>query len=142
MDFKKLENICASVIVMAFFLPWVDFGFFSASGYSLPNLASSLNQLGQAFSENGEASTNYFIYIVYLVPLLGSLVLLFGYLNKPIKNICLASGAFNLGGFIYHLVAESEGEIGMYGIGIWITVIASIVMILSTLGYLKKDLQA
>jgi hypothetical protein len=139
-DFKKLENICASVIVVAFFLPWADLGFASVSGYSLPNLVNSMAQLGQAFSDNSEASTNYSIYIVYLVPLLGILILLFGYLNKPIKNICLAACALNLGGFIYHLIAESGGEIGMYGIGIWITLLASIVMLLSTLGYIKRDL--
>ena len=140
-DFKKLENICASVIVLAFFLPWVDFGFFSASGYSLPNLANSMSQLGQAFSNNSEAaSTNYFVYIVYLAPLLGALVLLFGYLNKPIKNICIAAGTINLGGFLYHLVIESEGKVGIYGVGIWLTVLASIVMVLSALGYIKRDL--
>ena len=138
---RKLENICASLIIAAFFLPWVDFGFFSASGYSLPNLASSMSQLGQAFSENSEAaSTNYFIYTVYLVPLLSALVLLYGYLDKPIKNICIAAGTINLGGFLYHLIVESSGEIGMYGIGIWVTVIASILMLLATFGYIKKDL--
>ena len=141
MDFKKLENICASLIIAAFFLPWVDFGFFSASGYSLPNLASSLSQLGQVFSENSEsASTNYFIYAVYVVPLLSALVLLYGYLDKPIKNICIAAGAINLGGFLYLFFTASSVEIGMYGMGIWVTVIASILMLLATLGYIKKDL--
>ena len=138
-NFKELENICASLIVLAFFLPWVDLGFISFSGYSLPILVNSVGSIAQAFDENIQSS-NYKIYLVYIVPLLACLVLFFNYLNKPVKNISLASGLVNIIGFVYHLITQSDGSISMYGIGIWITLLASIIMILSTLGYIKKTL--
>jgi hypothetical protein len=138
-NFKKLENICASIIVLAFFLPWLDLGFISFSGYSLPNLANSMGSIAQSFDENTQSS-NYGVYLVYLVPLLACLVLLFSYLNKPSKNISLASGFVNIIGFCYHLITQSDGSISMYGIGIWITLLASIVMVLSSLGYIKRTI--
>ena len=38
LDFKKIENICAIVLIVAFFLPWVSFGgMLSFAGYQIPN---------------------------------------------------------------------------------------------------------
>ena len=38
-DFKKPENIFFVVLIIAFFMPWVDFyGIVTVNGYQLPNV--------------------------------------------------------------------------------------------------------
>ena len=135
--FKKTEIIAAIVIVVAFFLPWVSFGgLISLSGYELPNFASAMGELGNAFSEDKKTTTDYTLYIVYLVPLLSLAVLLIDYLDKPIKIICLIASSLNIVGFIY-AIFQGGGEIGIYGVGLWITLLASIAMLLASLGFIK-----
>jgi len=138
LDIKKLENICAIIIIVAFFLPWVSLGFISFSGYDLPNLGSLANSFDAAFSENGESSGSANnLYAVYLIPLLSIGILFMEYLGKESKKLCLTAGTLNVVGFLYVLIFETEGDIGMMGIGIWITVLASVVMLLAATGFLK-----
>jgi len=138
LNIKKIENICAIIIIVAFFLPWVSLGFISFSGYDLPNLASFVNSFDAAFSENGESSGSAnSLYAVYLIPLLSISILFMEYLGKESKKLCLTAGTLNVVGFLYVLIFETEGDIGMMGIGIWITVLASVVMLLAAAGYLK-----
>ena len=138
-DFKKIENICAIVLIVAFFLPWLSFGgFFSLAGYELPNAAEGVSSLAGAFSESGEVDTNYSVYLVYLVPLLAVGVLATDYLKSDEKvahYVAIAAGAFPILGFL-SLVIEN----GMEGlaIGIYLTVVAAIVMLLATFGVIKR----
>jgi len=138
LDFKKIENICAIVLVVAFFLPWISLGgIFSFSGYELPNAAQGVNAMAAAFSET-EADTNYVVYLVYLVPLLAVGVLATDYLKSDEKvahYVAIAAGAFPLLGFLY--VVIDKGIEGL-AIGIYLTVIAAIVMLLATFGVIKR----
>jgi hypothetical protein len=142
-NFKKLENICAGVIIVAFFLPWLSIGgFMSFSGYDLPGLANLANEFGAAMSDGeGSSSGANWLYVVYLVPLMAVGILLAEYLGHNNKSICIASGAFNIIGFIV-AVSKAEGEVGMFGIGLWITTLASIVIILSATGVIKYKMQS
>ncbi len=137
-DFKRIENICAIVLVVAFFLPWISFGgMFSVAGYELPNAAEGINAMAAAFSES-EPDTNYVVYLVYLVPLLAVGVLATDYLKSDEKvahYVAIAAGAFPILGFL-SLVIEN-GVQGM-AIGIYLTVIAAIVMLLATFGVIKR----
>ena len=139
LDFKKIENICAIVLVVAFFLPWVSFGgMFSVAGYELPNAAEGINAMAAAWSESGEVDTNYAIYLVYLVPLLAVGVLATDYLKSDEKvahYVAIAAGVFPLLGFLYMVI--DNGMQGM-AIGIYLTVVAAIVMLLATFGVIKR----
>ena len=139
LDFKKIENICAIVLIVAFFLPWVSLGgMFSFAGYQLPNAAEGLNSMAAAFSESGEVDTNYGVYLVYLVPLLAVGVLATDYLKSDEKvahYVAIAAGVLPLLGFLYMVI--DNGMQGM-AIGIYLTVVAAIVMLLATFGVIKR----
>tara|TARA_B100001113_G_scaffold193039_1_gene158278 strand:- start:1627 stop:2058 length:432 start_codon:yes stop_codon:yes gene_type:complete len=140
--FKKLQNICAALIIIAFFLPWVSFGgFFSFSGYDIPGAAKMAGEFGAAMSGGSASSGVNVLYAVYVVPLLAAGILLMEYLGKNSKVLCVASGTFNIIGLIV-VVIKIEGQIGFLSIGIWITAIASIVMMLSSMGVIKNNLQS
>ena len=140
-DFKKIENISAIVIIVAFFLPWISVGgMFSFTGYELPNLAEMASGMRDAFGEEGvESQANYAIYLFYLVPLLAIGVLANDYLKtdeKVSKYTAIAAGAFPILGFIYSII--SAGEITGFAIGIWLTMLAAVVMLLTVFGIIKQ----
>ena len=140
-NFKKIENIAAIVMLVAFFLPWISAGgVFSFSGYELPNLAEMASGMSAAFSEDGAKSqTNYAVYLVYLVPLLAIGVLATDYLKsdkKLSKYTAIAAGAFPILGIIYSIIRA--GEITGFAIGIWLTLLAAIVMLLAVFGVIKQ----
>lgn len=140
-DFKKIENIAAIVMIVAFFLPWISAGgMFSFSGYELPNLAEMASGMSAAFSEDGAKSqTNYAVYLVYLVPLLAIGVLATDYLKsdkKLSKYTAIAAGAFPILGIIYSIIRA--GEITGFAIGIWLTLLAAVVMLLAVFGVIKQ----
>ena len=140
-DFKKIENIAAIVMIVAFFLPWVSAGgMFSFSGYELPNLAEMARGISNSFSEDGvKNQTNYAIYLVYLVPLLAISVLANDYLKsdeKISKYTSIAAGAFPIFGLIFAIMRA--GEITGFAIGIWLTMLAAVVMLLAVFGIIKQ----
>lgn len=140
-DFKKIENIAAIIMIVAFFLPWISAGgMFSFSGYELPNLAEMASGMSAAFSEDGAKSqTNYAVYLVYLVPLLAIGVLATDYLKsdkKLSKYTAIAAGAFPILGIIYSIIRA--GEITGFAIGIWLTLLAAVVMLLAVFGVIKQ----
>ena len=137
MNFKKIENICAIAIIVAFFLPWISLGFISFSGYDLPNLASSMAEFGAAFSDTPASSNGAHVWLVYLVPVLAIAALAFEYLEKDSKNLFVVSGFVNLAVFIIAMV-QVEGEIGSFGVGLWLTILSTIVMLLATFGVIKQ----
>ena len=139
-DFKRIENICAIVMVVAFFLPWVSGGgIISFAGYQLPNAAEMLTNLSAAFSESGQGDTYYSVYLVYLVPLLAIGVLATDYLKsdeKVVHYVAIAAGAFPVVGFVIGLI--NTGSLQGLGIGVWLTMLAAIVMLLATFGVIKR----
>tara|TARA_B100001029_G_scaffold88095_1_gene72250 strand:- start:10807 stop:11238 length:432 start_codon:yes stop_codon:yes gene_type:complete len=139
-DFKRIENICAIVMVVAFFLPWVSGGgMFSFAGYQLPNAAEMLTNLSAAFSESGQGDTYYSVYLVYLVPLLAIGVLATDYLKSDEKvahYAAIAAGVFPVVGFLIGLI--NTGSLQGLAIGVWLTMLAAIVMLLATFGVIKR----
>ena len=139
-DFKRIENICAIVMVVAFFLPWVSGGgMFSFAGYQLPNAAEMLTNLSAAFSESGQGDTYYSVYLVYLVPLLAIGVLATDYLKSDEKvahYAAIAAGVFPVVGFLIGLI--NTGSLQGLAIGVWLIMLAAIVMLLATFGVIKR----
>jgi hypothetical protein len=142
LNLKKIENICAAAIVVAFFLPWISIGgMFSFSGYSIPAMADMASTLESAFAAGNEteaSSVSVLVYAVYLVPLLAIGILLIEYLGNNAKMLCLGAGALNIAGFIYLLVVM-EGAVSAIGIGLWLTALASVVMLLGASGVIKMN---
>ena len=122
MNIKKIENICAAALIVAFFLPWVSMGFISFSGYKMATM--------------GGAAT-----LLFLLPLLAIAVLVndsknfldadkskyLTYATAGIPIIYIVSRLIDLGGDFFSAAS----------IGIYLTLIASIAMILGALGKIK-----
>ena len=138
MNFKKIENICAIVFIVAFFMPWVsyDAGFIQvqASGASIPG---TINSLGSAVA--GE-SAPWYVYLVYLVPLTAIGVLVTDFLKtdeKIARIVTIVAGVLPLAGLIYVLIEAGSIAFSFLGIGMYLTLLAAIAMLLAVFGVIK-----
>ena len=130
MNFKKIENLAAIAIVIGFFLPWFSMGIVSFSGYDLPNLGNFAN----AFREDPGEFNAY--WLVYIVPAGAVLALFADFQGNDAKMIYVISGIINVSLFLYAL-AETGGD--AFSVGVWITALASVIMVMSALGIIKPS---
>ena len=121
MNIKKIENICAAALIVAFFLPWVSMGFISFSGYQMATL--------------GGAAT-----LMFLLPLLAIAVLVNDSQNfldaDKSKYLTYTTAGIPIL-YILSRVVAMDNFFSAASIGIYLTLIASIVMILGALGKIK-----
>tara|TARA_Y100001936_G_C16060107_1_gene663629 strand:- start:54 stop:446 length:393 start_codon:yes stop_codon:yes gene_type:complete len=121
MNFKKIQNLSAVLMVFAFFLPWISMGFISLSGYKVASL--------------GGGATWFF-----LIPTLAIMVLVndvqcflddkktkyLTYTTAVIPMICIASVIWG------SLMGDMEGVEEFFewaSIGIYLTFLASVSML-------------
>ena len=131
MDFKKiidinelkktltrLENIAALSLVVFFFFPWVSFGPISVNGFSVI----------------GEQP------LVLLVPVLGLLVVAMRpicQIPKVLKGLKFAAGAVPIVGLLLALMDGGSRAFSVIGFGVWLSVIAGVLIILGTLNLVQ-----
>jgi hypothetical protein len=122
MNIKKIENICAAALIVAFFLPWVSMGFISVSGYKMATL--------------GGAAT-----LMFLIPLLAIAVLANDSMNfldaDKSKYLTYATAGIPIIYIVGRLIDLGGDFFSGASIGIYLTLIASIAMILGALGKIK-----
>ena len=121
MNIKKLENICAVILVIAFFLPWFSLGFISISGFNVAGIGGSS-------------------FLLWVIPLLsiGVLVSDFMDLDEKISTyIAYASGAVPLIYVLSRLFSTGGDFFEGAGIGIYLTLVASVGMLLAAFGVIK-----
>ena len=133
LDFKKIENICAIVMLVAFFLPWVSFMGLSAAGYSIVGTLNNLLSFG------GE-SVPWQVYLIFLVPLAAVGVLVTDFLKtdeKIARIVAIVAGVIPVAGIIYLLI-QTEGQgFQALALGAYLTIIAAVVMLLAVFGIVK-----
>ena len=115
MNKQRLEQLFSGLLVLSFFLPWVDDGFISLSAMQYPGFVLGI-------SGNGQAA---FLYALYLIPVLAVAVILFSFQGKNTKVLSLVLGALSivLGGYILYEGAFAFGSFIaiLAGLGIVVT---------------------
>ena len=160
LDFKKIENIAAIVLLVAFFMPWVSSLITgSMSGYEIPGEVKRLLEMAagfqaaiSSFSLDGSSPTPepaavdvpFQVYLVYLVPLAAIAVLVADYLKldeKVARIISVVAGVIPVGGFVYALVAvqDEQAKAGQASleIGAYVLFLAGVAMLLATFKIIK-----
>ena len=122
MNFKKIENLSAILMVVSFFMPWVSLGIVSATGFKVASM--------------GGAGT-----LLFVIPLLAIVVLANDVLNfldvDKSKYLTYLTAVVPLIYIIYRLIKAGSGFFELASIGIYLTLIASVLMILGASGKIK-----
>ena len=122
MNFKKIENLSAILMVVSFFMPWVSLGIVSATGFKVASM--------------GGAGT-----LLFVIPLLAIVVLANDVLNfldvDKSKYLAYLTAVVPLIYIIYRLIKAGSSFFELASIGIYLTLIASVLMILGASGKIK-----
>ena len=123
MNFKKIENLSAILMIVSFFMPWLSLGMFgSATGFKVASM--------------GGAGT-----LLFVIPLLAIVVLANDVLNfldvDKSKYLTYLTAVVPLIYIIYRLIKAGSGFFELASIGIYLTLIASVLMILGASGKIK-----
>tara|TARA_B100000242_G_scaffold292493_1_gene268010 strand:- start:1104 stop:1484 length:381 start_codon:yes stop_codon:yes gene_type:complete len=123
MNFKKIENLSAILMVVSFFMPWLSLGMLgSVTGFNVASM--------------GGAET-----LLFVIPLLAIVVLANDVLNfldvDKSKYLAYLTAVVPLIYIIYRLIKAGSGFFELASIGIYLTLIASVLMILGASGKIK-----
>ena len=123
MNFKKIENLSAILMVVSFFMPWLSLGMLgSATGFKVASI--------------GGAGTLLFVIPLLAIVVLANDVLSFLDVDKS-KYLAYLTAVVPLIYIIYRLIKAGSSFFELASIGIYITLIASVLMILGASGKIK-----
>ena len=122
MNIKKIENICAVALIVAFFLPWMSMGFVSISGYKAATLGGSAT-------------------LIFVIPLLSIVVLANDSMNflddDKSKYLTYATAGVPIVYILSRVINMGGDFFSGASIGIYLTLIAAVAMLLAALGKIK-----
>ena len=123
MNFKKIENLSAILMVVSFFMPWLSLGMLgSATGFQVASI--------------GGAGTLLFVIPLLAIVVLANDVLSFLDVDKS-KYLAYLTAVVPLIYIIYRLINAGSTFFELASIGIYLTLIASVLMILGASGKIK-----
>ena len=123
MNFKKIENLSAILMVVSFFMPWLSLGMLgSATGFQVASM--------------GGAGTLLFVIPLLAIVVLANDVLSFLDVDKS-KYLAYLTAVVPLIYIIYRLIKAGSSFFELASIGIYLTLIASVLMILGASGKIK-----
>jgi len=123
MNFKKIENLSAILMVVSFFMPWLSLGMLgSATGFKVASI--------------GGAGTLLFVIPLLAIVVLANDVLSFLDVDKS-KYLAYLTAVVPLIYIIYRLIKAGSSFFELASIGIYLTLIASVLMILGASGKIK-----
>lgn len=120
-------TICAAALIASFFMPWVSAFGFNASGFDITKLGSYANWLWIIPASAG---------LTLLVSLTNSDNRLVGFITGAIPLAALVyvfarAGQAEMPGFLRDVVTEGLTKVA--GIGLWLTIACSVVIVLAAL---------
>lgn len=121
----SFELLLALLIIIAFFLPWIDAGLVKVVGWDIPRTQKSVTKVTNFFSKNKESI--YQTYAIFLVPAFSLLSMIFWiYMKQTISRVILfISGLF---GFILSIYLFFN--LPKIGNGVYLLCISSLISII------------
>jgi len=136
--FEKSEIIFAAVLLISFFLPWFN-SYSNYSGYFVPLL---LKWIPYPYFDPSKVHIIinilcYLFLLIYLIPILSSLVIIQGLRKKITKYIAVITGLIPFILLIYLLITYPHIILHQLLFGAWTTLASALGLILSSFGLFK-----
>jgi hypothetical protein len=131
----RLEVICAGVILIAFFLPWISFGPFSISGSEMPHYREILSSWAKTMAGK-EPARDFNRYAVYFIPFLCLAIAAISILGRvpEVRAVSLLLSAGILGCLIFVLAEADLVIFRVMGLGAYLTILGAFGLGLAALG--------
>ncbi|MFG1496634.1 hypothetical protein ABMA57_08370 [Saccharospirillum sp. HFRX-1] len=136
---QRAENVFAVILVIAFFLPWINIGgFLSFSGYEIVELSQGLNQFAALGNQSGSPDPSlYFFYLVYLIPIFAVLTVILNAYQKNSRVAAIVAGVVPFLFLVYGFTQGGSDIIQGMAIGSWLTLLAATALLLAVFGVIK-----
>jgi len=128
-NFKKLEPVCAVVLLVAFFLPWVSIGgIVTLSGYNFTELVRTVNAMGVPT----ELNLNL-VYLIWLIPVSANAILYAEYSGRSSRVLSIVGGAIPLLVAGYAFIKLGFDMVDTMSIGAVLTVAAGLGLVIAAI---------
>lgn len=134
--FLSLELLLAILFIAAFFLPWLDMWGVKVVGWDIPDLQKKMTKVTnffKFFSKNKEWI--YSTHIVYIIPILSSLVILtWLFLRKKVSQVLLLiTGVFSV-----VVVVNLFMKLPKAGNGVYLLAVTSVLAVIYSIIVLRR----
>lgn len=109
------ENICAGLLLVGFFLPWINFFGVTVAGYQMSQLDPTAA-------------------VVWLIPVLALAVIAVRVMEVNSTALSVATGLLPPAGLLYLAVSEGTVIFDLLHVGAWLTVLAGLGLVAAALG--------
>ncbi|MBS0618529.1 MAG: SH3 domain-containing protein [Spirochaetes bacterium] len=109
------EIVITGIMFIAFFLPWVDFGLGSISGYT--------------FGVHGKELRQSYSFLIFFIPLLIILIYILNALGRSTRNYSLAIGIGTVGLFIFYAIKFGKDFFAIMAGGLVLSMLCAIALI-------------
>jgi hypothetical protein len=124
----KIAKIAGSILLLiSFFMPWVDAMITSVSGFELPQAVNDLMDMA------GEDDGAGILYILYLIPLLSLVFLVLTAMNKNTKIFGLVTGVVALLIQIVMMIKGGSMLTDSLQFGFYLSGISALIILVSSL---------
>ena len=120
---KIIRIVGSLLLLVSFFLPWVDAMITTVSGFELPQAVSDLMDM------TGDSGGAGILYLLYLIPVLAIITLIMSAMNKNVKIIGIVTGIVSLLMLIVIYVKGGETLSDSLQIGFYLTGISSLIVL-------------
>lgn len=135
----RVEIILLAGILISFFLPWVDFTFFSISGYEIPIRIANLENFSNTFSNQDQTSPIVlWSYTLYLIPFLSISALILNIIGKQKRVLEKIVASIPIIIVLFFYLVFGNQAFNTFTIGIYLTLFLSISLIIYSFTYKKK----
>ncbi len=135
---RKIMLGLATLLLVAFFMPWVDAFIFSLSGFSLPGKMRQLINFAQEYGD-GSSSGSFGVFLLnllYLIPLSAAYLIYLAWTRAKgflsLRNMGLVTGAIAFVITAYLLLAYGRDVRPLLASGFWLTMLGGLSLLVAS----------
>ncbi|MBS1778055.1 MAG: hypothetical protein JST70_01945 [Bacteroidetes bacterium] len=132
--FQQTNIIFSGILLIAFFMPWVNLSFISLSAYEIPEKMRAINN-GVNFFIHGSSTMPYLYvaYALYLIPIFCLTTIIRGVAGYSTKAFSFIAATVAITLLVYAISLIGEVILKIATIGLYITSITSFILFFASL---------
>lgn len=123
---KFVKVIGNLLLLISFFLPWIDAMITTFNGFQLPKAVNDL------IGMTGDNSGAVILYVLYLIPLLSIIYLILLAMNKPSRGFGILTGLVSLFILGYMMVKGGSNLINTLQYGFYLCLVGAAIVFVSS----------
>ena len=127
-----IEFFASLILVVSFFLPWIDLTFIKLSGFDIPSSFDKLENITNSFNENSSNDNNAASFVFIYPILIFGIIAIIASFNRSYRTICSFVAGIYPFLFLYIIKSNTSMNLNLKlaDIGFWGTILSSSLLLL------------